>query len=66
MDKLTQTLFIDGTCTGDVERQVNEELAANKDWEIIDIKYQMLTDPACDHQLYVTALIIYKVVPAHG
>lgn len=58
-----RTLFVDGNCVGDIERQLNSYLEVNKSWEVIDIKYQMLTDPACDNQLYITALIIYKEAP---
>ena len=56
-----RTYFVDGNCIGQVEERINNFLlASNESRELIDIKYQMLTDPACDNMLYVTALIIYK------
>ena len=55
-----KTVFVDGNAIGDLEKQINGHLEVNKDWEVIDIRYNMLTDPACDHQLYMTAIIIYK------
>lgn len=61
----TQIRFVDGNCISELERQINGYLEVNKTWEVIDIKYNMLTDPTCDNQLYITALIIYREVNTH-
>jgi len=55
-----KTLFVDGNAIGEIERQINSYFEVNKHWTVLDIKYNMLTDPTCDNQLYMTALIIYK------
>jgi hypothetical protein len=54
-----KVLFVDGNCIGDIEHDINKFIQTVS-IEVVDIKYQMLTDPACDNQLYVTAMIMYK------